>query len=294
MANNLQEAIELLGQTLAGMAHGGRPRFKPPTFDGTQNVEVFLRQFNDVAAQNEWNGAAAAVHLKTCLLEDAMECGTGDTVEEISTALRARFGYSVKQAKERLANLKRQPGQTLSALGSEVKRLVTLAYPDMPDELKETFSVDTFCKALGDRRLQQHLLNSQAETLTETITAADEWLQVGGRDRMQVNQVETTESKTKAGDDRLDKILTAIEGLTDIVKKQLSQTGQQQGQGSRPTQSSSGTSQAASRPKDKAGKPLASSGCWNCGGDHFRRDCPQIKTNKDDDKQSGNAKSPHQ
>lgn len=93
----------------------------------------------------------------------------------------------------------------------------------MPANLQETFAVDTFQKALGDRRLQQFLLNSAAEDLSQTITAADEWLQIGGagKEKTQVYAVQTASgSQATNQDDRLDKILTAITGLAELVKAQ--------------------------------------------------------------------------
>lgn len=42
---------------------------KTPTFDGVGGVGCFLLQFTEVANANEWNDAAARLHLRAALKE---------------------------------------------------------------------------------------------------------------------------------------------------------------------------------------------------------------------------------
>ena len=290
--NQMEQLFEQLGRTLNDLANirGARSEFKPPRYDGGSNVELFIQQFDDVVEQNEWTDQAALLHLRSCLQDEAVECGAGTTVDEIKTALRARFGCTRKQAKDRLANIKRQPGQTLCTLGSEIERLMRIAYPEMDDNDRGGLAIDFFLRALDNTRLEQHLLNSGAETLAETIVAADEWLQIGNAasHRHRVNVVGTTYEKASTGeppDERLDKILKAVEDLCVLVKNQTLQNSARRHQ-------NLGEQRASRLPANRQSGKLS---CWQCGGNHYKWNCPQlVGANASKQRQSGNASSPHQ
>ena len=51
--------------------------FKSPEYNGTGSVEVFIRQFLDVAEANTWDEKAALLHLRMALKDDARDCGGG-------------------------------------------------------------------------------------------------------------------------------------------------------------------------------------------------------------------------
>ena len=71
------------------------------------DIELFLAQFDDVAVANHWGGQATlATPLRAHLEGSARACGAGRTRDRIEEALRARFGLSQRQAKDRLIHLK--------------------------------------------------------------------------------------------------------------------------------------------------------------------------------------------
>ena len=58
--------------------------FKAPEFNGTGSVEVFIRQFLDVAEANTWGERATVLHLRRALKEEARDCaGASNTMAEI-------------------------------------------------------------------------------------------------------------------------------------------------------------------------------------------------------------------
>lgn len=57
---------------------------KPPTFDGMNEVDIFIQQFKDVSVENKWREMKALVHLRSSLME-----------------------VSTSQAKEKLMHLKK-------------------------------------------------------------------------------------------------------------------------------------------------------------------------------------------
>ena len=107
-------------------------QFKAPQFDRNGDVEYFIRQFLEIAEANEWAAAAARLHLREALKETARDCGKPDTLDGIFAALRARFGLTNREARARLAALKREHKTSLQEHASEMERLVTIASADPP------------------------------------------------------------------------------------------------------------------------------------------------------------------
>ena len=100
-----------MAQLLAGT--GPRDNFRAPTYSGDGDVELFLGQFSDIAVANRWGEQAALLHLRSHLEGTARACGAGQSRDRVEDALRARFGLSQRQARDRLVNLKRDSKATL-------------------------------------------------------------------------------------------------------------------------------------------------------------------------------------
>ena len=142
-------SLEDMAQVLAGM----RPRdhFRAPVYCGEGDVELFLGQFHDVAVANRWGEQAALLHLRAHLEGTARACGAGSTRDRVEDALRARFGLSQRQAKDRLMNLKRDAKATLHEQAMDVQRLVDTAYPRLSRVDKEQMAMDHLMRALDNR-----------------------------------------------------------------------------------------------------------------------------------------------
>ena len=117
---------ELMEQLINRMERLQAPRkeFKPPTYSGETDVELFLTQFKDVAIINQWEPLETLLHLRGCLRGKATECGRETTLEDTFESLRGRFGISPKQAKETLKTLRKRPQQSFHEVSSEISRLV--------------------------------------------------------------------------------------------------------------------------------------------------------------------------
>ena len=169
--------------------------FKPPEFNGVGSVEVFIRQFLDVAEANDWRERTTVLYLRRALKEEARDCGgTHETLAEIFTSLRARFGISPRKARVRLNGTRKEPSTSLQAHANQVKELINIAYPDMPADIQEQMTLDQFMNTLNNARLQEHLLAIRPDSLTEAITAGNEFLQIR-KGQMRVKQLEITEDE---------------------------------------------------------------------------------------------------
>ena len=69
----LEDLIDRLGNL--ELPEARRHDFKPPTYDGEQDIELFITQFRDVARANRWSNEEALLHLRGCLKGPATDCG---------------------------------------------------------------------------------------------------------------------------------------------------------------------------------------------------------------------------
>ena len=179
----IERVTETLERTLANQQPAApiiqyREVFKAPEYDGTGNVDYFVRQFNEVATANAWTAEARLIHLRAALRDAAKDCGQADTLPGVFASLQARFGISTREAKARLVSLKRDSKTTLQAHAAEVERLVNLAYADLPREHQIRMTMDIFHSSINNGYLQRHLLAVNAATLEEAVRAGNEFLQV--------------------------------------------------------------------------------------------------------------------
>ena len=73
-ADTQQLQMEQLAAITQALQLAGRPSFKPPSFSGDGNVDLFVSQFEDVAEANHWSPLERTLHLRSQLTGDAQRC----------------------------------------------------------------------------------------------------------------------------------------------------------------------------------------------------------------------------
>jgi hypothetical protein len=171
--NVMEDLIERL-------SHINKPRykFKPPKYSGETDIELFIDHFTNVARANRWSEEDTALHLRSSLEGRAAECGQSSNPEEIFENLRARYGFTAKQARTKLGQVQKKTKQTYQELGSEITRLVKIAYPHQGCVFQVETSLEIFCRALNHKTLQQHLLARPHETMADAIRICNEFVQI--------------------------------------------------------------------------------------------------------------------
>lgn len=189
---------------------------------------------------------------------------------EITEALKIRFGTSIRQARDKLASLRRAPRQTLHELGSEIQRLVRLAYPQLQCTDQEDMAMDSFSKALDNKAVQRHLLAIQPRNLAMAIKGAEEFFQVGDSPtRVSTLEQEETTPTTAPPPQTEQAMLKILETVQQLLAKQAEVL-------------------ASAQEKAKATRPPVK--CFNCQGPHFKRNCPKL--DQAPNTRSGNGRSP--
>lgn len=292
--NDMARLADILQNAIGGR-NQQQQLFKAPKYDGTSDVELFIQQYTDVAQANQWDAQAAHLNLRLSLEKSAVECTRGANVEAIFGNLRARFGLSMRQARDKLAMIRKEPGQNFHAFGVEILKLVRLAYPDMDAIVQEEFAVETVKRCIENRNLYRYLLPLQLNAVGNLCRAADEYVQAGAHtmpyrtrpninaleagevdqtsdtEECEVNAVNThvqrrnsaknTDVKNDKQSEILGKLLSIMERNTQAVEALVKQ-GEQ-----RPNKSSKGYSSTSKR------------ACFACGSeDHLARDCPTKKS----------------
>jgi hypothetical protein len=242
----MEELVERLTQV-------GRPKdkFKPPKYTGDTDVELFIDRFLDIADANNWRPRETTLHLKGCLEGTATDCSRGSNVEEIIESLRSRFGITARQARVKLSQLQKRSKQSYHELGSEVSRLVKIAYPGQNRDFITETSLEVFSRALCHKSLQQHLLARPHDTLPESIKICDEFSQLETTTKTPVSHIDTTETVPPPDPttSHLQVLLTAIQELTQSQAKLMASLAQN------------------NKPKQKIE-------CFVCKGPHLKRNCP--------------------
>ena len=274
----LLEAIEALVERQGREPMPAMSIFKAPQFDGEGDVEYYIQQFLDVAAANQWTEAAQLLYVRESLKEGARDCGKAPTVDGVFTNLRARYGLTPREARSRLAALRKDARTTLQEHATEVERLVEVAYQGMNAHQRQEMMVETFASTLNNPSLQRHLLAVATPTLEIAVRAGSEYLQIRpSQSSTAVRMIDEETGET----DRISPVTseTLMSSMMGVLQGLMSQL-------ERLT-----TRPEAGRPKKEASK--SSKKCWGCRQDgHLRKDCPTHPW--ETEKSQGNETGPQQ
>jgi transposase InsO family protein/predicted aspartyl protease len=150
-----------------------------PRYDGTGDLELFLKRFFSVSRYYRWTQDEQLFRLEHCLTDDAqyvlMDAPTTNNIEEFVRILRSRFGLvtNAEQHRSELSRLRRG-SKTIQELYLVVRRLVNKAFPGEWTTLTEIYARDAFLNALDDSDLRRRIIMTvpPPETLAEAYDLA--------------------------------------------------------------------------------------------------------------------------
>lgn len=150
-------------------------KMKPQFYDGSEDLEDYLSQFEILAELNQWNYHSKSLYLASSLKGDArsmlselspIERRDFDTLVDI---LKLRFG-SVNRSEIYKANLQtrtKHRDESISELAQSIKKLTRQAYPNAPYDVVSTLARDHFIDALPESDMRLRLREAQAQNIEQ-------------------------------------------------------------------------------------------------------------------------------
>lgn len=156
-------------------SHSGSLKMKPQYYDGTEDLDEYLSQFEILAELNSWNYVTKSLYLAGSLKGDARTLLTELSLMErkdyqsLVKVLNLRFG-SMNRAEIFKANLQtrvKRREESISELAQSIKKLTRQAYPNAPPSLIFTLASDHFIDALPDSDMRLRIREAQVKDIAE-------------------------------------------------------------------------------------------------------------------------------
>ena len=181
-----------------------RQRLKPPKFDGSGSFETFYATFVNCSDYNRWKKRDQLAHLKSCLTGEAGKVlwdsspEATDTLAKLVDLLRNRYGGSRQADKYRmeLRLRRRASGESLSNLYRDVRRLMALAHPDLPQKHRETIACDYYIDSLNDADFALKVRERNPSSLDEALRISLQ-LEAWGKDTARIKSTDDKCASTR-------------------------------------------------------------------------------------------------
>jgi len=155
-------------------------KIKPQLYDGSDDLDEYLTQFNILAELHGWNSKTKALFLASSLSGGARallnemsdyDCHNYDSLVE---ALKSRFGSTHRSEvfRAELQTRVRFRNETLPELAQAIKKLTRRAYPGTPPVVRDTLALDYFIDAIPESEIRLRLREVGPKTINEAENIA--------------------------------------------------------------------------------------------------------------------------
>ncbi|GBN57088.1 Transposon Ty3-I Gag-Pol polyprotein [Araneus ventricosus] len=241
-----------------------RPSVKSLTFDGQTSWTVFKTQFDVVRSANGWNNRVKASQLVASLRRSTAEVLQGipsDKLTDLMTienALEARFGDShlTHFYRTELKARRQKPGESLRVLAADVERLMSLAYAECPQDVRDSLAAQYFVDAIRDEDTQHATRLMDAKDLKSALVYSMKYeaAKTVSKTSRNVRSIEVEDGTGKEKDEKFDCLLKTLEKLLN--------------------------SHVAGKKNTPRRNPNVT--CWKCNKKgHLQRECQTISPNRE-------------
>ena len=167
-------------QPFRGRQH--TPNIKPATYDGSTSWLDYKSHFEACAKLGNWDETEKGLYLSVSLRGSAqgvlgnLSDGNEMSYKELISALSDRFAPpdQVDLYRAQLKERRQKASESLPELGQQIRRLVNLAYPTVPADVKETLAKDHFIDALAISDIRLRIKQARPKNLNEAVRNAIE------------------------------------------------------------------------------------------------------------------------
>ncbi|GBN72220.1 Retrovirus-related Pol polyprotein from transposon 297, partial [Araneus ventricosus] len=199
-----------------------RPTVKSLTFDGQTSWTVFKTQFNVVSSVNGWNNRVKASQLVASLRGSGAEVlqVPSDKLTDLMTienALEARFGDShlTQFYRTELKTRRQKPGESLQVLAADVERLMSLAYAECPQDVRDSLAAQYFVDAIRDEDTQHATRLMDAKDLKSALAYSMKYeaVKTVSKTSRNVRSIEVEDGTEKEKDEKFECLFKTLEKL---------------------------------------------------------------------------------
>nr|GBM65994.1 hypothetical protein AVEN_263027-1 [Araneus ventricosus] len=216
-----------------------RPTVKSLTFDGQTSWTVFKTQFDVVSSANGWNNRVKASQLVASLRGSAAEVLQG-----------------IPSDKTKLKTRRQKPGESLQVLAADVERLMSLAYAECPQDVRDSLAAQYFVDAIRDEDTQHATRVMDAKDLKSALAYSMKYeaAKTVSKTSRNVRSIEVEDGTGKEKDEKFDCLLKTLEKLLN--------------------------SHVAGKKNTPRRNPNVT--CWKCNKKgHVQRECQTISPNQE-------------
>lgn len=258
---------------------------KPATYDGSGLWNDYLSHFESVCLLNDWTETEKGLYLAASLRGLAQGVLGNQPRDErqnyrkLVKALQDRFApmNQTELYRAQLRERRQKASESLPEMGQDIRRLVNLAYPTAPDDVREILATEQFLDGLHNSEMRLKIKQARPINLNDAIQRAVELEAYYRAENRHTDAVRTmsenTEDSSKAS--KLDNFIETVEKNMRSLQRDMRDLKQWKFQ--------SQSQRRMPRPETHARDSNRTRKCYKCGSDkHLRKDCPQLNKGSDD------------
>ncbi|GBM91843.1 Retrovirus-related Pol polyprotein from transposon 297 [Araneus ventricosus] len=203
-----------------------RPTVKSLTFDGQTSWTVFKTEFGVVSSENGWNNRVKSSQLVASLRGSAAEVLNGipsDKLTDLWTiekALEARFGDNnlTQFYRSELKARRQKPGESLQVLTADVERLMSLAYAECPQDVRDSLAAQYFVDVIRDEDTQHatRLMDVKGLKFALAYSMKYEAAKTVSKTSRNIRSIEIEDGNGREKVEKFDCLLKTLEKLLNI------------------------------------------------------------------------------
>jgi hypothetical protein len=202
-------------------------KLKPHDYDGSDDLDEYLAQFNIVSELNGWSYTSKSLFLASSMVGPArailceLDSGKRRDFNTIVSALQNRFG-SVHRAevfRSQLQVRQLERNESIPQLAQSIRKLTRKAYPSATSEVVELLALDYFIDALPDTEIRLRLREVGPKTIgeAERIAVRLDAHKVADRSRGR-HSVRNVTNETDRTEKRFNELSMQMRNLMDQMK----------------------------------------------------------------------------